>query len=97
MHNFLKNQFELEDRQVKQFRTVFSKWDVEGRGEINVSDLSGAVASCGAKLHPQILKVRFIVPSRGSPLSYGIMQNVIIVVHKVDLHAASVFTAACPM
>jgi hypothetical protein len=57
MHNFLKNQFELEDRQVKQFRKVFSKWDVEGRGEISVSDLTGAVASCGAKLHPQILKV----------------------------------------
>jgi hypothetical protein len=56
-HNFLKSQFELEDRQAIKYTTVFSTWDVEGRGEISVADLASAVKSCGAKLHPQILKV----------------------------------------
>ena len=56
VNSFLKSEFELEDRQVKLFRKTFSKFDLEGRGEVDVQDLTAAAASCGTKLHPQILK-----------------------------------------
>ena len=38
------------------FLQVFEKYDLDGRGEINFADVAPGVASCGAKMHPQILK-----------------------------------------
>jgi len=56
IHDFLKSEFELEDRQINLFRKTFDKFDVERRGEVDVQDLTAAAASCGTRLHPQILK-----------------------------------------
>ena len=53
---FLKNFFELDERQVSSFCRVFEKFDADKQGEINVGDLAEAVAACGASLHSQNLK-----------------------------------------